>query len=31
VIALGFVLATAAIAMLVNGVEKRSRMVAPAE
>jgi hypothetical protein len=31
VIALGFVLATAVIAALVNGVEKRSRVVAPAE
>jgi MFS family permease len=31
VIALGFVLATAVIAALVNGVEKRSRIVAPAE
>jgi hypothetical protein len=32
VIALGFVVATAAIAVLVNGVEKeRTRAVAPAE
>jgi hypothetical protein len=32
VIALGFVVATAAIAILVNGVEKeRTRVVAPAE
>lgn len=31
VIALGFVAATAAIAVLVSGVERRTRMVAPAE
>jgi hypothetical protein len=31
VIALGFVAATAIIAVLVNGVEKRSRMAVPAE
>ena len=31
VVALGFVAATAAIAVLVNGVERRTRMIAPAE